>query len=295
MKPANIAISIIIAFILLFAAGRIINSKIENNNWIDNYGRLSYPARGKAEFTRENILETDQYTLDKIVYNSKGTSIYANLYLPNKENSPAVIIAPAARAAKEGQDKFAKFLVGKGYAVLVLDQRGTGETKWVAKDPQTEFDAFMQEKKETTEQLMVYDILKAFDVMQDIDGVDPNNIITEGESMGGRFTMIATAIEPRIKGAIIISSSGYGTATGAIQAYLDTINPDNYVQLISPRKLVMFHSPTDTVIPLEMAKNTYSLAKEPKEFIEMPQPCNHGNCDPIYDTIAEKLEEMQNS
>ncbi|MFH0752890.1 MAG: acetylxylan esterase [archaeon] len=291
MKTLNIAITITIGFLLLFAAGRIINSQIEEKNWIDPNGRMVFPDRGEVKFTQTQISE-GKY---KIVYDSKGTDIHAHLYKPSVTNAPAVIIAPAAGAPKEGQEDFAKWLVDQGYAVLVLDQREIGETKWTAPDPQTEYDAFMQKKKETTEQLMIYDVLKAYDLMSQIEGVDENNIILEGESMGGRFAMVAAAIEPKIKGIIVISSSGYGTVTGPLKEYVDTINPDHYVNLISPRKLVMLHSPTDSVVPAILAQETYELAKEPKEFIEMPKPCNHGNCDEIRDTLLEKLEEIHNS
>ncbi len=292
MRPLNILITILIGFLVLFAAGRILNSKLEQNNWIDSTGRMNFNDRGKVDFTQTQISE-GKY---KIVFDSKGTDIYAHLYKPErKEKVPAVIVAPAAGAAKEGQEELAALLAEQGYAVLVLDQRGIGETKWAMEDPQTEFDAFMQERKETTEQLMTYDVLRAFDLMRQTEGIDEDNIILEGESMGGRFAMIAAAIEPEIKGVVAISSSGYGATTGPLKEYLDTVNPDHYVSLISPRKLVMIHSPADTVIPIQQARATFELAKEPKEFIEMPESCNHGYCDEIKDILLKKLLEVRNS
>lgn len=295
MRPLNIAVAIAVCFLLLFAAGRIINSKIEQGSFIDITGRLVYTDRGEAEFTNEPLEDKAGYKLEKIMYKSKGTDMHAHLYRPHIDNAPAVIIAPAAGAAKEGQKGLAEFLAGNGYAVLAIDQRGIGETQYTPRDAQTEFDEYMQQKKETTEQLMVYDVLRAFDVMSQTEGIDKSNIILEGESMGGRFAMIATAIEPRIKGIVVISSSGYGIVTGPMKEYIDTVNPDNYVHLISPRKLLMFHSATDTVVPPEMAKATYELAKEPKELIGMPPECIHGYCDQIRDQLLKTLEEIRNS
>lgn len=296
MKLLKTAAAIIALFLILFIGGRIINSQIEQGNWIDDHGRLNYPDRGAVEFTKERVRDEATHTLEKIVYKSKGTNVYAHLYKPKKEgNVPAVIILPAAQAPKEGQAELAGWLAEKGYATLVPDQRGIGETKWAPKDAQAEFDEFMQNKKETTEQLMAYDALRAFDLMLQTEGIDTEKIMLEGESMGGRFAMIATALEPRINGAVIISSSGYGTTAGDFKIYLDTINPDNYVNLISPRKLVMFHSETDPVVPTEQAMQTFSLAKEPKEFITMPATCKHGFCDEIREQLLEKLEEIRNS
>lgn len=292
MRPLKIALTILIGFLILFAAGRIINSKLEQNNWVDSTGRMAFTDREKVDFTQTQISE-GKY---KIVFDSKGTDIHAHLYKPEDNNEvPAIIIVPAAGAAKEGQEELATLLTEQGYAVLVLDQRGIGETKWTMGDAQTEFDAFMQKKEETTEQLMTYDVLRAFDLMKQLEGIDEDSIILEGESMGGRFAMIAAAIEPRIKGVAVISSSGYGPITGPLKEYFDTVNPDNYASLISPRKLVMLHSPADTVVPIQQARATFELAKEPKEFIEMPKSCNHGYCDEIRDTLLKKLGEIRNS
>jgi len=295
MNIKKAAIWTAILLLLLFAIGRMIDSKIEQGNWIDQNGRLSYPSRGSVKLTEDELEESADYTKSKIAYDSKGTKVHALLFKPKKDNAPAVIIAPAANAPKEGQEDFAKYLVSRGYATLIIDQRGIGETRWQPKSAQEEFDEFMQDKKETTEQLMVYDLLRAFDAMLETKGIDKNNIILEGESMGGRFAMIAAAIEPRIKGAVIISSSGYGNAAGPAKEYLDTVNPDMYVHLISPRRMAMFHSPIDKVVPIQNALATFERAKEPKAMIEMPPPCNHGNCDEIHDRIAEELLKIQNS
>lgn len=291
-KTTAITLAILL---ILFIGGRVINSQIPQQDWVKD-GRLSYNERGDADFTREKIKDESAYTLDKIKYDSKGTDIYAHLYMPKKEGaSPAVIILPAANAPKEGQEYLSTWLAGKGYAVLVLDQRGVGETKGSERDQQTEFDEFIQEKKETTEQLMIYDALKALDVLREIEGIDKDNIILEGESMGGRFAMVATALEPKVKGVVVISSSGYGETAADFKVYMDTINPDNYVQLISPRKIVMFHSLVDNVVPVTNAMNTFNLAKDPKEIIRMPQTCIHGFCDEIQDQLFQKLEEIRNS
>ena len=294
-KAVRVLFAFLVALLIFAAAAKIINMTIEKSTWVDQNGRLNWPDRGAIKYTNTLIEDSETYTESKVAFQSKSATIYALMYQPKVPDSPAIIIAPAARAKKEGQDQFARALADNGYAVFVLDQRGVGETVWPVKDPQEELDSFMQKKEESTEQLMIYDILKAFDVVRSIKGIDTNNIIVEGESMGGRFAMIAAAIEPRIKGVLIISSSGYGDITGPIQTYFDTVNPDKYVQLISPRKLVMFHSETDMVVSIASARATFDKANEPKEFVEMPITCNHGNCDYIYPDIVKQLESIRNT
>jgi len=43
-------------------------------------------------------------------------------------------------------------------------------------------------------------------------------------------------------------------------------------------------------VPYEGAQQTFAYANEPKEFITMPEPCDHGYCDVVYDKFLEKLD-----
>ncbi len=290
----NAVLVILIAFAFLYFATRNISPQQE---WaVDSNGLLQYPSdRGKLEDVEVNLLEDNgTYTIEKVSFKSRDATIYGLLYMPkNADNAPGIIMLPAARAGKEGQDFLARELVKKGYAFFTIDQRGIGETGGSLPSTQDDFNSFVA-GKEPVNHLFVYDALRAFDFLKSRKGVDASNILIGGESMGARFAIIAGAVEKNIKGVFVISTSGYGKQSNLAMEgkFMASIDPDWYISKISPRKIVMFHSKSDTVIPFAQAQNTFSFASEPKEFIEMPSVCNHGQCSEMYESLFEKLNEM---
>lgn len=292
----NAILVIALAIAFLYFATRNISPQQE---WaVDSNGLLQYPEdRGKLEDVKVHLLEENEdYTIEKISFKSRDAIIYGLLYMPkNAKNAPGIIMLPAARAGKEGQNVLARELVKQGYAFFTFDQRGIGETGGSFPSMQDDFNSFVA-GNEPVQHLFVYDALKAFDFMKSRKGIDKNNILIGGESMGARFAVIAAAIDKSFKGVFVISTSGYGkqdtlTPQGKFMASID---PDWYIGKISPREIVVFHSKSDTVIPFAQAENTFSFAKEPKEFIEMPSECIHGQCEEMYGDLFEKLKEMAN-
>ncbi|MFH1065109.1 MAG: alpha/beta hydrolase [Nanoarchaeota archaeon] len=290
----NVILVILIAFAFLYFATRNISPAQE---WaVDSNGLLQYPSeRGKLENVKTSLLEDNgTYTIEKVSFKSGDATIYGLLYMPkDADNVPGIIMLPAARAGKEGQDYLAREFVKRGYAFFTFDQRGIGETGGFIPSMQDDFNSFVA-GNEPVNHLFVYDALRAFDFLKTRKGINENNILIGGESMGARFAIMAGAVEKNIKGVFAISTSGYGKQdTSTIQGkFMASIDPDRYINKISPRKLVMFHSKSDNVIPFAQAQNTFSFASEPKEFIEMPSECIHGQCEGMYGDLFEKLDEL---
>ncbi len=290
----NAFIVLLIASFFLYFATRNISPQQE---WsVDSNGLLQYPEdRGKLENVKTSLLEDNAaYTIEKVSFKSRDAMIYGLLYMPKEaDNAPGIIMLPAARAGKEGQDYLARQLVAQGYAFLTFDQRGIGETGGNVPSMQEDFNSFVA-GKEPVQHLFVYDALGAFDFLKTRKGINENNILIGGESMGARFAIIAGAVEKSFKGVFVISASGFGMQNTNTQQekFMASINPDRYIDKISPRKIVMFHSKSDNVVPFAQAQNTFSFAKEPKEFIEMPSVCIHGQCSEMYEKLFENLREM---
>ncbi|MDD4878604.1 MAG: alpha/beta hydrolase [Candidatus Nanoarchaeia archaeon] len=282
------------AFAFLYFATRSISPQRE---WaVDSNGLLQYPSdRGKPENVKINLLEDNiTYTIEKVSFKSRDAIIYGLLYMPkNANNAPGIIMLPAARAGKEGQNYLAKELVKRGYAFFTIDQRGIGETGGNMPSTQDDFNSFVA-GNEPVNHLFVYDALRAFDFLKTRKHIDSSNILIGGESMGARFAVIAGAVDKNFKGVFVISTSGYGKQSNLPMEgkFMASIDPDWYIDKISPRKLVFFHSKSDNVVPFAQAQNTFSFAKEPKEFIEMPSVCIHGQCQEMYESLFEKLNEM---
>lgn len=242
-------------------------------------GKIYYsPNRPMPEYNATALEETGEYSLTKISFQNRGTTVYALLRIPKAARNPSVaIILPGSTVPKEARQNLASLLEKQGIASLALDERGNGETKLAATTLEQEFGKFT-EGKEFLDAEMVLDVLKAYDVLSAFP-VNKQKVFLVGESMGGRSAMIAASIDSSIAGVLVISSAGYGMPSGNTDEetqYIRAIDPDNYVSSISPRPVFFIHSTTDKVIPLASAERAFSIAGEPKGFSTVE--CNHGYC-----------------
>jgi dienelactone hydrolase len=273
------------------------------------FGRKSniYEMRGNKLYYSEKrpslgyeinlINETNNLKIYRFNFFSRNflqykTKIYGLLFVPKAKKSPALILLPGGSITKETESELAQKIANLGYAVLTFDQRGIGETDGYYLNIDDDFN-FFSKGIEPIQHLSVYDALAAYDAIKKAPGIDKSNIAIAGESMGGRYAIIAAAIEKRFKGAIIISSSGFhikGDGT-KYSDYLLSIDPDHYIADISNRKLFMLHGTNDSKIKLEDAEYTFSIAKEPKSFFEA-EGCGHGYCDKMHDELARDLKEL---
>lgn len=247
-----------------------------------------YESKGIGEVIEKN----ESFNIYKVVFNAEdGNKIYGLLFSPLKKEYDTIIVLPAAAGTKESRRFYGEILAGIGYGSLILDQRGIGETGGANPSLQEDFNAYLQ-NKDIEAILMARDAISAVDFLGKAKGV--RNIGVLGESMGGRNAIIAAGLDERIKTAIIISSAGYFTSFNneVADKFLEHINPNSYIVKISPRRLLMLHAINDSVIPIEDARNSFLLAKEPKKFIEFREKeCLHGYCKPMLGFIEAELNE----
>ncbi len=287
-KYILIGIAVLIAVAVAFLFYRP-----SNNYYIDQNGRIHYPAyRGPVDYSEEKISEDGDYGIYKVIINSNGTDLYGQLWLPNGgSKSGAILFLPGAGGEKTAGKDYAEMFRGEGIAIFALDQRGIGKT--VAKVPgsiEEEYYDFIA-GRESFQILMVYDALRAFDYLNKRDGIDSNKIVILGESMGGRNALIAGALEPGFKMVVGISTGGYGlqkTANRTVTMFLRSFDPDNYVDLISPRRTVIFHSTEDSVQPFVIGMQTYETAKDPKVFYSVNCK-SHGLCEEMKEHLKKEI------
>lgn len=267
IQMRSIAIGIGIVLMITGAMGILHNIRSSGEWSVSDKGILSYDLPEKVDYsiTEANTTENGN-ALKSLTFTSEHSIIQGLMRLPlSGKKVPGIVVLPGAGITKEEQQGLASELADMGYATITIDQRKQGVVS-----PETDLELF-EEGKEPFEYSMVYDALMAAEVLRDQREVDPENIAMLGISNGGRFAIIATALDPRIKGVIGISTSGY--QTGSIDKnminenaykFYKSIDPDNYIAAISPRKVVMIHAVNDTIIPYSMAEDTFELAKEPK-------------------------------
>ena len=243
-------------------------------------------------------------SFSEVKFESRGAEIAAILREPDPEikaamakdrSMPGIVLLPGATVTKEAEQGLARRLADLGYASITLDQRNLGVI-----DPQGDLQLFLQ-GKEPTEHKMVYDALAAAMILRDRPEIDRERIIYAGESNGGRFAIIACALDKEARGVLAISTCGYGTAAALASAagsidpdsarfYL-SIDPESYFKEISPRPLIMIHSRNDTIIPYSLAEQTYALGKEPKRLHTVG--CKtHGYCMEMDDALKKELEKI---
>ncbi|MBI2675190.1 MAG: alpha/beta fold hydrolase [Candidatus Aenigmarchaeota archaeon] len=270
---AIICLFLLLSFLLLFSLPKEEKYSVSSENII------SYENRPMPKYN-EQIIESSQTSfLSKVSYDSRGQKIYALLSIPKSQSKlPAFVVLPGAMITKEGeQGNIARDLNSMGFATITLDQRGTGETIGGVNSLDQDFLLF-NEGKEPTQHMMVHDALVAFDILAGRPEINRDKIYFSGISMGGRIAIMAGAIEKQSKGVLAVATSGYGlpeVPDADQKKFLRSMDPDNYINLISPRKLDMIHSKNDTVIPIQNAEKTFSKALEPKKFYTV-EKSQHG-------------------
>jgi len=261
-------------------------------------GVVRYPAlRGQAGYSSVLSSSGENEAVYKIAFESQGTTIHALLRVPpkqleSKQTFPAIVLLPGALVPKENEDAaLGKELASLGFAVLTLDVRGVGETGGSLPSMEEEFAVF-RENKQPVQHLMIYDALRAFDVLSAMPGINSSRILFAGESNGGRMAIIAAAIEKLSLGVLGISTGGYSLQkqqNADVNRFLASINPDTYAPLVAPRKLVLIHSKNDPGLPIDSTRFTFGLAREPKLFTEVS--CEkHGYCSEMNPAIENALE-----
>ena len=270
----------------------------DSSEWtISDEGLISYPERGDVVYSTTDIEDTGTSdTLKLVSFESQNVVINGLLRIPGSDTKvPAIVLLPGAGVTKENEQGLASIVSSMGYASIALDQRNLGGI-----DPQGDLEMF-KKGMEPVEYSMVYDVLKATDVLRAQPQIDADNIAIIGSSNGGRFAIIATALDPAIKGVIGISTSGYDTDSldparvSDMDAYkfYRSIDPDMYIRQISPRRVIMLHSFNDTIIPYGIAQKTFEKAAEPKAMYNITDS-THGYTGSMQIYLEQELRTIFN-
>ncbi len=237
-------------------------------------GAVSYSDRPEPSYHLQLFNRTESAAVYNITFMSRGKDIYGFLSIPysctESAPCPAFVLLHAQGLRKKAEQRgLGNMLNGMGFITLAIDQRGHGQTGGQISGMEAELDAFIG-GEETVQSMMVYDCLASYDILVSLRQSEPGMVFVSGQSMGGRYAAIAAAIEPGIRGAMLISTAGYGLPSSGfsnIDEFYKYVDPDSYIADISPRKLLMVHGAKDWIIPLEQAERSFGLANEPKKMI----------------------------
>jgi dienelactone hydrolase len=268
-----ILVVILALAVTVFSISHMSDQATETTWSVDESYALSFSHRDLASPHAILIEDTANYSLEKIRYSSYDTMVYGLLRIPkNVPNPPVVVVLPAATITKEADSAMADALCSWGYASLTLDERGNGgETRGSSPmDFTTGYEAYRSGDM-PAQYAQIYDVLLGYDYVRSRKDLDGSNVSVLGESMGGRFAVIAAGIEPGLKAAFVVSSGPYGLDAGnnmdALR-FVNSVEPATYLKKLPPRKLVMFHFTNDTIIPIAYGRSLYDNAGQPKAWYQ---------------------------
>jgi uncharacterized protein len=273
---------------------------LKGNGWdVSDEGILTYSV-SSPKYDTSPPEKDGNSTISIVGFQSRGAQIAGLLRIPGRRQNtgaqnksiPGIVLLPGATVTKEREQGLAKYLADLGYATITIDQRNLG-----AVDVKGDLGMFIK-GIEPIEHRMVYDALAAAEILRSHPSIDPSRIIYIGESNGGRFAVIACALDAKAVGVLAISTCGYGTDAAIVSARLTdqdmirfyrSIDPESYLGEIPPRSLVMIHSLNDTVIPYQNAAQTYARGFLPKAFHAVG--CRmHGYCTEMNPFIEKELK-----
>ncbi len=152
----------------------------------------------------------------------------------------------------------AELILNLGASILLFDYRGYGKSDG-----------------SPSEENVYADAEACYQWLLDHKGVDPDQIILFGRSMGGAVT-IELARRVKCGGLVIESSFTSATEMGKRMFPLFPIKYLLRYKFDSIRKIgaltcpvLVMHSPDDEIIPFEMGRQLFTAAKEPKQFVTL--------------------------
>jgi uncharacterized protein len=301
-RRTGIGLMLLVGVIALLLGWHFFSNSSSAGQWVvSDEGVLDYVV-SMPQYNLSPPEDDGNSTLSTVLFQSRGANVAALLRIPRlkfkgdekNRSIPGIVLLPGATISKEKEQKLAGHLADLGFASITLDQRNLGGI-----DPKADLQMFLM-GEEPTEHRMVYDALAAGDVLRSRPEIDPTRIIYAGESNGGRFAIMACALDRSARGVLAISTCGYGT-DGAIASagvvdknqlrFYRSIDPETYLSRIAPRPLIMIHSRNDTIIPYQLAEQTYALGMQPKRLHTVG--CRvHGYCAQMNEAIEDELKGM---
>ncbi|MEN6610704.1 MAG: alpha/beta hydrolase [Methanoregulaceae archaeon] len=264
-SSALIALTILV--ILLVLAAGCTGTTSQKESWsVDGNGVLSLTV--PAPSATETVLSAnDSVTLSKVVFHTELADVVTYVAAPENPKA-AIIFVPGA--GENGPSHFPRLIeyAKNGYAFMYQDVRGNGaETPGTALNFQADYSRYTSGTMPQYYRI-VGDVMQSREYLADKYHVP---VYALGSSNGGRYALIAAALDPGFSGYFGVSTSGFGVAedsrlTGDQKKFLLSIDPDTYVAGISPRPVLIFHAPNDPIINYTEGQTLYGYAKDPKQF-----------------------------
>lgn len=152
-----------------------------------------------------------------------------------------------------------------GLAVFIFDYRGYGQSDGAP-----------------SEDGLYLDAAAAWRYLTEVRGVDPQDIVVFGRSLGGA---VAAQLASRVDAGGVILESSFSSARDAARAIFPLLSrlvvlryrfdaARALAQTSSP--VMVLHSPDDEIMPLALGRRLYEAAPQPKRFVTLRGDHNGG-------------------
>jgi pimeloyl-ACP methyl ester carboxylesterase len=165
--------------------------------------------------------------------------------------------------------RYALELAQRGYVTLAPDYPSFGDSK---------FDFAPRHGYTSGTMKAIYDNMRAVDLLQSLEQVDPNRIGCIGHSLGGHNTMFTAAFEPRIKA--MVSSCGFTRFHKYYEGKLKGWTSPRYMPLIDTR-----YGNDPNQVPFDFTEIVASFAPRPF-FASSPLRDGNFEVSGVRDVIA---------
>lgn len=264
--PVSLGIFAVLVAVFVLAAG-CTGTTSQKESWsVNENGILSLTV--PAPSVTETVLSTnDSITLSRVIFRTELANVVTYVAAPENPKA-AIIFVPGA--GENGPSHFPRLteFAKNGYVFLYQDVRGNGaETPGTPLNFPSDFSKYTS-GTEPQYYRIIGDVMQSRIYLADKYHVP---VYALGSSNGGRYALIAAAIDPSFAGYFGVSTSGFGVAedtslTGDQRKFLLSVDPDTYIASISPRPVLIFHAPADPIINYTEGQALYGYAKDPKQF-----------------------------
>lgn len=249
----------------------------------------AYDATIPLQVYVAEVREEEGYRLEKFYFDSvPGETVPTFLTLPKTGEGPfpCAIFLHGIGQDKDFVEEISRPFNEAGFAMASFDQYTRGERK-IPKEAGViaEAKGFLQRPART-----VNDTRRLIDYLQTDKRIDPERIYMFGASYGAITGSTATALDPRLKAAILVygggdinkllrakyivegaQAEGMGLALSLARPFLSYLlasaDPVRYIDGISPRPVLFQNGRFDGLVSPEAAQAFQDAAKDPKDVM----------------------------
>jgi dienelactone hydrolase len=243
-----------------------------------------FPPSVALKLERKVVAETEGYIRERLLYQTQpGIYVPAYLIIPKKVAWPVPgVLCPPGHGGGMNQvvdeigiyKQYPLELVRRGMAVLIPEHAGFGERCGKAEEKDAQHAYYYLSLNllgRSAIGYMLWDLMRALDVMQQLPEIDPHRIGCYGLSLGGETTLFAAAMDTRIKLACISGflcsyqssflAEGH-CGCGYVHGLVNYMEHVDVATLIAPRPLLIESATRDPIFPVDVAQQTYRELQE---------------------------------